>query len=318
MELEHLLNLLRQPLSDEQFAQLLDHDKWKLEKQHEHEVKLEELRLSKKVKNIAVDEESATEEDKKFNEITSYGFATDRHAGLIAKTKIFEGANDRATAIYPKWLEHIQDNNIIALKDLKDGRIKTLLQYFLWANGCAHRVAKWPDAKDSHFIDSLKKEFNTRFSKFSKQTIIAAYESLKVFWKEINDYEQIPFNTSLIGHILDEAYEYTSSKVKVNYKNDIKNSPFFAEFEKIYPQVPLVTLEKYYIKTRQNFKSSAISALRRIFTESPPTDLENEYTQKEWMRVWHQHLSSYQPRWENQIDKLISTHKEEQLKWTKE
>lgn len=320
MELDQLLSLIPKPLSNEQFERLLEHDKWKLEKQHEHEIKLEEIRTSKRNSGNKINTPSPPnlEEDRKFNEITSYGFATDRHLGVIAKTKIYEGAVDRATSIYPRWLEHIQDNNIIILKDIKDGRIKTLLQHFLWANGCAHRITKWPDAKDSHLIDTLKKDLNSKFSKFSKQTIIAAYESLKVFWKEINDYEQVPFNVSIIGHILDEAYEYTNSKVKVDYKNDIKNSPFFREFEKIHPQVPLSTLEKYYIKSRQNFKTAGISSLRRVFTEAPPPDLEDKYSAKEWMRVWHQHISAYQPRWQKQLDELISTYRSEQEKWKTE
>lgn len=325
MELEHLLNLIRQPLSNEQFTRLLEHDRWKLETKLAHELELEKLRIasrkSSKREIFNSDSESDTkklEEERKFNLITTYGFGNDRHIGLVAKTKVFYGATEKANLVYAKWLEHIQDNNIVVLKDIKDGRIKTLLQHFLWVNGCAHRIARWPDAKDSDVIEGLKKELNSRFSKFSKKTIVAAYESLKVFWKEINDYEQTTFNVSIIGNILDEAYQYTNTEIKVNYKNDIKNSPLFSEFEKIHPEVPLVLLEKYYIKTRQNFISAGVGALRKVFTESPPIELEEKFSKKEWMRVWHQHINAYEPRWQEELRQLLLSYKTEQEQWKKE
>jgi hypothetical protein len=139
-----------------------------------------------------------------------------------------------------------------------------------------------------------------------------------VFWKEINDYEQTTFNVSIIGHILDEAYQYINTEIKVDYKNDIKNSPLFSEFEKIHPEVPLALLEKYYIKTRQNFVSAGVGALRRVFTESPPIELEEKFSKKEWMRVWHQHINAYEPRWQEELRQLLLSHKTEQEQWKKE
>jgi len=325
MELESLLNLIPRPLSEEMFARLLEHDRWKLETKLAHELELEELKIAARKGNktqiFATTSESDTEkleEERKFNLITTYGLGNDRHIGLVAKTKVFYGATEKANLVYAKWLEHIQDNNIVVLKDIKDGRVKTLLQHFLWVNGCAHRIARWPDAKDSSVIEGLKKELSSKFSKFSKRTVVAAYESLKVFWKEINDYEQTTFNVSIIGHVLDEAYQYTNAEIKVDYKNDIKNSPLFSEFEKIHPEVPLVLLEKYYIKTRQNFVSAGVGALRKIFTELPPIELEEKFSKKEWMRVWHQHISAYEPRWQEELRQLLLSYKMEQEQWKKE
>jgi len=325
MELDQLLHLAPRPLNEEMFAQLLEHDRWKLETKLAHELELEKLRIASRKGNrqVAFSAESESdveklEEERKFNSVTTYGLGNDRHIGLVAKTKVFYGATEKANIVYAKWIEHIQDNNIVVLKDIKDGRAKTLLQHFLWVNGCAHRIARWPDAKDSNVIEGLKQELSSKFSKFSKRTIVAAYESLKVFWKEINDYEQTTFNVSIIGHILDEAYQYINTEIKVDYKNDIKNSPLFSEFEKIHPEVPLALLEKYYIKTRQNFVSAGVGALRRVFTESPPIELEEKFSKKEWMRVWHQHINAYEPRWQEELRQLLLSHKTEQEQWKKE
>lgn len=325
MELDQLLHLAPRPLNKEMFAQLLEHDRWKLETKLAHELELEKLRIASRKSNkqatFSAESEfdvEKLEEERKFNSVTTYGLGKDRHIGLVAKTKVFYGATERANIVYAKWIEHIQDNNIVVLKDIKDGRAKTLLQHFLWVNGCAHRIARWPDAKDSNVIEGLKQELNSKFSKFSKRTIVAAYESLKVFWKEINDYEQTTFNVSIIGHILDEAYQYINTEIKVDYKNDIKNSPLFSEFEKIHPEVPLALLEKYYIKTRQNFISAGVGALRRVFTESPPIELEEKFSKKEWMRVWHQHINAYEPRWQEELRQLLLSHKTEQEQWKKE
>ena len=325
MELDQLLHLAPRPLNEEMFARLLEHDRWKLETKLAHELELEKLRIASRKGNrqavFATESESDAEkleEERKFNSVTTYGLGNDRHIGLVAKTKVFYGATEKPKLAYATGFGKIQDNNIVILKDIKDGRAKTLLQHFLWVNGCAHRIARWPDAKDSNVIEGLKQELSSKFSKFSKRTIVAAYESLKVFWKEINDYEQTTFNVSIIGHILDEAYQYINTEIKVDYKNDIKNSPLFSEFEKIHPEVPLALLEKYYIKTRQNFVSAGVGALRRVFTESPPIELEEKFSKKEWMRVWHQHINAYEPRWQEELRQLLLSHKTEQEQWKKE
>jgi hypothetical protein len=300
---------------------LLEHDRWKLETQHAHEVRLEELRLSARRTPgapRAANEESisVTEEDKKFNTLTSYGTCTDRHLGLIAKTKVWEGAAARSGALFDRWYEHIQQNNVIPLKDLKEGRIKSLLLVFLWASGCSHRAARWPDAGDlSAVMSSIRKELQVRFSKFSKHSIVAAYESLKVFWKEINDYELCSFNSSLIADILDEAYEYVNTQNEKESKVDIKKSPLFSEFEKQFPHVPLDVLEKYYIKNRYRFVAGGIGALRKYFTTTVPAELEHNIPQSDWPKQWHQYIHNYEPTWQKQLTQILQTTKEAQEKW---
>lgn len=321
MELNQLLTLAPQ-LNDEQLLLLLDHDRWKLEATFAHEIKLEELRISTRKSGggtVRSHDSSISggpsDDDKKFNELTSYGACTDKHMGLISKTKVWEGASDRSSKLFEQWYAHLQDNNVVPLKDLKEGRIKTLLLAFLWANGCAHRHAKWPEAADSHLIETLRKDLQERFSKFSKHSITAAYESLKVFWKEINDYESCPFNCSIIAEILDESYQYVSQKADEESKVDVKNSPLFAEFEKNFSHVSLDLLERYYHKTRYNFISAGVSALRKAFTTVCPPELEHKFPSNEWPKKWHIYLNSYEPKWQKQLAVIQQETKEAQEKW---
>lgn len=308
------------------FQRLLEHDRWCLEAKFAHEIRLEELRLShRRGSNQVNKQESASEsnsfiseEDIKFNELSSYGYCTIKHIGLIAKTKVWEGANERASKLFEQWYGHIQDNNIIPLKDLKEGRIKTLLLAFLWGSGCAHRAAKWPEANDINLVDNIKKELRERFSKFSKHSIVAAYESLKVYWKEFNDYEQCPFNSTFIAEILDDAYQYVSQKSSEESKTDIKNSPLFSEFERQFPHVQLTTLEKYYVKNRYNFVAAGVGALRRAFTTTCPTELEHKFSSSEWPKKWHQYIASYEPKWQKQLTQIQQQTKEDQEKWNGE
>jgi hypothetical protein len=313
-------------LSEDLLQKLLEHDRWKLEAQFSHELKLEEIRIAARrggnnasqIVKAVEQNTGISEEDKKFNELSSYGTCTDKHIGLIAKTKVWEGANACSIKLFEKWYEHIQDNNVVPLKDLREGRIKTLLLAFLWASGCSHRTAKWPEASDSHLIETLKKDLGERFSKFSKHSIVAAYESLKIFWREINDYEQCPFNSTLIADILDEAYSYVNQKATEESKVDIKNSPLFSEFEKNFPHVPLESLEKYYVKNRYNFVSAGVGALRKAFTTIRPPELEHKFSEKEWPKKWHQYIVSFEPKWQKQLTEIQQQTKEAQKQWKEE
>ncbi len=228
---------------------------------------------------------------------------------------MWEGANDRSLKLFEQWYAHLQDNNVVPVKDLKEGRIKTLLLAFLWASGCAHRVARWPDASDSHLVETLRKDLKERFSKFSKHSIVAAYESLKVFWKEINDYELCTFNSSLISDILDESYLYVSQKAEEESKVDVKNSPLFSEFEKNFPHVPVDMLERYYLKNRFNFVAAGVGALRKVFTTSCPPELEHKFSVNEWPKKWHIYLSSYEPKWQKQLTIIQQETREAQERW---
>lgn len=301
---------------------ILAHDRWKTEVTFAHEIKLEELRSVLRkggggASRPAEARSGLSEEDQEFNLLSSFGACNDKHIGLISKTKVWEGANERASKLFEQWYTHIQNNNVVPLKDLKEGRIKTLLLAFLWASGCAHRATKWPGASDIHLVESLKKDLNDRLSKFSKQSITAAYESLKVFWKEINDYEQCPFNVTFIAEQLDEAYEYVNEKAALEEKVDIKKSPLFEAFIEKFPQVPLETLEKYYIKNRYNFVAAGVGALRKIFTSAPPVELEHKFSETEWPKKWHIYLSSYEQKWPEMIKDLIKETEEAQKEWSK-
>ncbi len=330
LELQQLLNIATELKTDQGLPllanevileRILEYDKWKTEATFAHQIQIEELRQSssgsKRALITKLDPEFS-EEDKKFNIISSYGACNEKHLGLVSKTKVWEGANERSSRLFESWYSHIQDNSILPLKDLKEGRIKTLLLAFLWASGCAHRVHKWSDAPDAHYVEALKKDLESRFSKFSKHSIVAAYESLKVFWKEINDYEQCPFNITLIGDLLDEAYQYVSQKTTEENRFDIKNSPLFSEFEKIFPYVPLEVLEKYYTKNRKNFVAAGVGALRKVFTTRLPEELEHRYSAAEWPKKWHHHIASFEEKWQQQLYDITNQTREEQEQWKKE
>ena len=322
LELQQLLSIATELKTEPAYGvildRLLEHDRWKTEATFAHEIKLEELRQSysgsRRVSQTRADSEFS-EEDKKFNILSSYGVCGDKHLGLLSKTKVWEGSSERASKLFEDWYSHIQDNNILPLKDLKEGRIKMLLLAFLWASGCAHRAEKWPEAADIHYLNPLKKDLEERLSKFSKHSIVAAYESLKVFWKEINDYEQCPFNVTLIGSILDEAYIYVSEKTTEENKHDIKNSPLFSEFEKAFSHVPLEVLEKYYTKNRKNFVAAGVGALRKVFTTHLPEELEHRYSATEWPKKWHLHISSFEEKWQQQLYDIMNCTREDQEKW---
>lgn len=312
-------------LTEEQLNRLLEHDKWKVEAQHAHEVRLEEMRLASRRRGSSASHgpsstassgsSTISEEELKFNELSSYGACTPSHIGLISKTKIWEGASARTNQILEKWYSYIQDNNQLPLKDLKEGRIKSLLLSFLWANGCSQRAARWPEASDSGVIDAVKKRLSTKFSTFSKHSIVAAYESLKEFWKEINDYEPCNFNSTLLAHVLDEAYEYVGRKNAEETKLDVKNSPLFSEFEKSFPHVPLTSLEKYYVKNRYNFIAAGVGALRKAFTTTRPAELEHKFTEADWPKKWHQYIVSFEPKWQKELNEIYNRTKEAQEKW---
>ena len=321
MELDQLITSSRY-LSPETLQILLAHDRWKLEAKFAHEIRLEELRLSTKSRERTISYDrnapSFDHEDREINELTTYGAGTDRHIGLIAKTKVWEGASERSSQLVERWYSHILDNNIITLKDLGEGRIKSLLVVFLWASGCSHRIARWPEANDSNMIKVIEKRLRTKFSKFSKHSIVAAYESLKEFWHEINNNELCSFNSSLIASILDEAYEYVNQQTQKESKVDIKKSPLFCEFEKNFPEASLELLEKCYIKNRYNFVAAGVTTLRRVFTTTCPPELEHKFSEHEWPKKWHQYITTYEPKWQKQLMEIQQRTKETHQKWVEE
>lgn len=307
-------------LAKEILESLLEHDRWKTLAKFEHEIELEKIRSNKTQNykpryNSEVRQENISEEELKYNVLTSYGACSEKHIGLIAKTKVWEGANKKSSEILERWIEYISNNHKVSEKDLKELRIKSLLLLFLWGSGCSYRMHIWPDAKDKEFVLSIKDELKTKFSKFSKTSIVSAYEGLKEFWKEINDNEEYPFNSSLFADILDEAYEYVNKKQQIEASSDVKNSPLFISFEEEFPHVPLEVLEKYYMKQRKNFIPAGVAAVRKVFTTQMPEEFEEEYSSSEWPKKWHQYVSLYEPRWRDKLNNILVNNLEEHKKW---
>ena len=116
---------------------ILAHDRWKTEATFAHEIKLEGVRSALRKGHTSTGKtletfEGITEEDREFNLLSSYGTCNDKHLGLISKTKVWEGANERASKLFEEWDTYIQNKNLHRLKDLREGRIKTLVLPFLW------------------------------------------------------------------------------------------------------------------------------------------------------------------------------------------
>lgn len=329
MELLELVKIA-QSLPDQSDAldKILAHDKWKTEAKFAHEIQLEELRQQGRPlasRSTLAQKSSATPstfqhtpEDLELNKLTSYGACDERHLGLIAKTKIYAGAQKKADIILPRWMSKVEECKQAPLKDLKEGRIKSLLLAFLWASGCGHRICQWPDASDIHYVDSLKKDLQERFSKFSSHSIVAAYEALKLHWLEVNDDQACSFNSSMLSEILDNAYTSVTETKELEHRVDIKNSPLFVKFAEAFPDVSLESLEKYYVKNRRKFVPAAVSALRKRFTEIPPKELKDKYPEAEWKKKWHIYLVGYEEKWPTQLKQIYQSTKEDQELWKKE
>lgn len=315
------------PLSNIEVLKLiLEHDRWKTEAELENRLEIERIRaeVSANPPRVGRPKQSHRpqlefpEEELEFNLKSSFGACTEKQIGLVAKTKVWDGAAEKSAQLVDEWSKHFRSNNKIAAKDLRDGRYKTLLCTFMWGAGCAERALHWPEAQDIDYVEGIKKELKERFSKFSKSTIVAAYESLKVFWNEINDYEMCPFNSTFLAEILDEAYSYVREKEVKEQKSDVKCSPYFKAFSNDFPEVSLDLLEKYYIKNRENFVAGGIGCLRRHFTENLPPELADRYSATEWPKKWHLHITTYEPQWTKALNQIKTEHSQAQTQWKKE
>ena len=306
----------------ELFYSLLEHDKWKTQTTLAHQLEIEKIKSDslhprgKRVSRAAegVTQEDTNSEEHQFNLDSSYNACSPRHIGLIAKTKVWVGADAAAAKVSERWYSKIQEENIAPLKDLREGRIKTLLVAFLWASGCANRMSKWPDAPDSNGLEALNHDLTNRFSKFSKTGIVAAYESLKSFWEEVEEAGGLNFNSTLISAILDEAYDYVAKASQEEKQSDAENDPLFAAFCSSFPQVTPALFKRYYVRNRGHFVKAGVAALRKAFTLSPPADLAGEVDEQSWPKQWHMYIVPYERRWPEEVKALYKSVSLEQCK----
>ena len=122
---------------------------------------------------------------------------------------------------------------------------------FLWSNSLAQRYAFWPEGKDMHYIDAAKREIKQKLQSYANVTIVRGYNAFKKFWKEINSDADVEFNSSFIGSILDNAYEETLKKEKLEKKADLLKSPLFYKVSQKFPNICLKEL-----KTQKNRKKA--------------------------------------------------------------
>lgn len=325
--------LLNQNLSCDELNHLVDKilefEKWRVERELENNLRVAEItsitkrqyiRASDQTSEDGGEGESAsggfTEEDVTINDLSSYGFCRDQHLGKISKTKIWEAANMKATDLLPRWKAHIEEKNCLPLKELNERRLRTLLLNFLWAHGCAQRILQWPNAPDMDGVKGLKADLTARLNKYPRIAIVTGYESLKVFWNEINDYNIVPFNSTLIAEILDNAEEEVRASKAVLITKDIKQSPLFIEFQKQFPNGPdLEYLEKYFIKSRGDFVKAGVMALRRHYSSRVPEEVTEKYDLDKWMKQWHIFLPPFLEEWTKRLRNIKFSNITEQKQW---
>lgn len=302
---------------DELFAlidRLIEHDKWKTEKLLENRLRIAEI--NNKTKRVVSPSSTSpeieiSEEDVEFNRITSYGYANNSQIGKLAKTQIWNASNSTAAVFFARWKEALEKTNLDTVTKLSPRRLKTLLLNFLWAHGCASRMARWPNAPDIYGADGLKRDLETRLNSYPTDVFVHGYNALKLFWNELNDYNAIPYNSSLIADILDKK----EAQVITRKRSDIKTSPLFEAFAKEFKEISLDSLEKYYIRNRKNFVKGAMASLKKYYSENVPEKFAEQFTQSEWMRSWHQHLPSLFNSWEGRLRKIKIQHIGEQREW---
>lgn len=305
---------------------VLEYKRWKVEKTLENNLRVAELSSGGRraprqyVESGALGDESEGEaegsDDSEFNDLTSYGFCRDQHIGKIAKTKIWEASNMKATDLFMRWKDYIASKQEVSLKDLNDKRLRTLLLNFLWAHGCAHRIAKWPNAPDLDGVKGLKADLVARLNKYPRQVIVSGYSALKEFWLEINDYNSIPYNSSLIAEVLDQAEEEICTSKSIEEAKDIKTSPYFTEFAILFPAGPdLELLEKMYEKNRGDFVKAGVAALRRHHTTVVPEKFQDRFDEEKWKRQWHIFLPEAIEEWTTWLRTLKLSKLTDQKQW---
>jgi hypothetical protein len=319
MQTQEILTL--SSLSEAVLDKILAHDRWKLEQQLAHEKWVVEFNAQVKTSNIKpriITSLNLSEDDVLINELTGYGELDETHIGKLSKTPVWQASENKATDIFYEWKKTIEDIDDLPKKDIADSRIKKLLTTFLWSNSLAQRFAFWPEGKDMHYADAAKREIRQKLQSYSNSTIVRGYEAFKKFWSEINDGDNVEFNSTFIAPILDNAYEETLKKNREEKEADVLNSPLFAKVREECPHIPIDQLKKQLVAKRGDFISAILAIELKLFAQNVPDEYKDLYNKETWEKNYFKYVRKYDETWRKNYKSLYQSISKEQELWKKE
>lgn len=313
-------------MNEELFDKWIEFEKWKLEKQHSHEIELKKLEfqlindssssqriVKQKVSKVST-ETDAIEVLK--NKATLYGEDDSSYIGKIARTKIFYRADDRSKELADIWKNYLTNERGLSQQEVD--KLRPVIRSFYAVAATSQRCCDYPEAKDrEESITWVKNVYLKTLRSKPKRMVIEAYECIKNTWNEGFD-----FNVSLIGEFLDEIY--SSQCVEENKRNQSKfvNSPLYENviadsswFDSINPE----TIESLiYSKNNGNYLAGMVSALTVSLKNSVPEFLSDEIDEEDWPQLWPQYLARCKAEWAKEFTPKINLVVLEQKKWEKE
>lgn len=218
-----------------------------------------------------------------FNSDTSHSQCGPSHEGLIAKTKVSQGAVIKA--------REIQGDSNLPL---------ALLSYFITCSWCGERLARWPQAQDSKSTLSLQSEFEKLTEKYEKGVILSSIEHVS---------SSLP---TWDPRIINSQITSLREEVELSKKSSPLSSPLFLALFSHYPQLSPESFEKCYNQHRGNFVASAIYLLRREFKVNPPPELS---TVDGWSQRWPQYLPPYLKKWQKDLREIETKTLTSQREW---
>jgi len=318
MQTQEILALCN--IEESALDKILAHDKWKLEQQLIHDKWVVEFNAHVKgtSKPKIITTQNLSEDDVLINELTGYGELDETHIGKLSKTPVWQASENKAIDIFYEWKKAIKDIDDLPKKDLSDSRTKKLLTTFLWSNSLAQRSVLWPDGKDMHYVEAAKREIKQKLQSYADVTIVRCYESFKKFWKEINDGDEVEFNSTFMAQVLDNAYEETLKKERLTKKSDLLKSPLFIKVSKEHPNIDLEDLKSQMIAKRGDFMSAILAIELKTFSLTVPEKYKELYNQESWGKNYFKYVRKYDEAWRKTYKSLYqSIHKEQEL-WKEE
>lgn len=312
-------------MNEDLFDKWIEFEKWKLEKQHSHEIELKKLEFqlgqeyssarSIRVKNNKVLNENDAVEVLK-STATLYGESDSSYIGKIARTKIFYQADERSKQLSEIWKNYLVNERGLSTQEVE--KLRPIIRSFYAVAATSQRCCDYPEAKDrEESITWVENVYLKTLRSKPKKIVIDAYECIKNTWNEGFD-----FNVSLIGGFLDEIY--SSQYEEESKKNQFKfvNSPLYEKviadsnwFDDINPE----TIESLiYSKNNGNYLAGMVSALTISLKGSVPEFLKDEVDEEDWPQLWPQYLARCKNEWAKEFTPKINLVVLEQKKWEKE
>lgn len=309
-------------MNEDLFEKWVEFEKWKLEKQHAHEIELKKLELnssqevqSKRARVHKIDHESDAIEVLK-NKVTLFGEDNPSYIGKIARTKIFYQADAKSKELAEVWKNYFISQ--LGYSPQEAEKLRPIVRSFYAVAATSQRCCDYPEAKDKEeSITWIQNVYLKTLRSKPRKVIIDSYECIKNTWNEGFD-----FNVSLIGEFLDEIY---SSQIQEETKKDkfkFVNSPLYEDVianSSLFDDInPTVIESLIYSKNNGNYLAGMVSALTISLKSSRPEFLIDEVDEEDWPQLWPQYLGECKKRWQEELIPKINLVVLEQKKWEKE